>query len=506
MCSPVIIFPEDQYNKLLLENVHPPGWKNPQPATRYNLVVLGAGTAGLVSAAGAAGLGAKVALVERHLMGGDCLNVGCVPSKALIRSARVHADMKQAFKFGIEPASESRVDFPMVMKRLRKLRAGISHHDSAQRFSRLGIDLFLGTGTFVAKDEIEVEGKRLRFRKAVVATGARPAVPPITGLETVGYLTNETVFSLTEQPYSLLVIGGGPIGCELAQAFCRLGTKVVLVEERSQLLPKEDPDAASLLEDAMRQDGVDLRLATKVVRVFKSDGGLLSYLEKDGHEEKLEVEKILVGAGRIPNVEGLNLEKAGIEYDEGSGVRVNDRLQTTNANVFAAGDVALSYKFTHAADAAARIVIQNALFWGHRKFSALTVPWCTYTSPEIAHVGLSEQDASRRGVAVKTFKIPLSEVDRAVLDGNEEGFVKIHVRKGSDQILGATIVADDAGDMISEVTLAMVAGIGLGKITNVIHPYPTRAEAIRKAADAYNRARLTPFVKNLFERWLNWQR
>jgi len=506
MDSPVTVLPEDQYNKVLLDNVHPADWQNPEPARIYNLVVIGAGTAGLVSAAAAAGLGARVALVERHLMGGDCLNVGCVPSKALIQSGRVSAALKQTSKFGVEPAGEAHVDFSRVMERLRKLRAGISHHDSVKRFSALGIDLFLGNGTFIDRKAIDVDGKLLRFKKAVVATGARPAVPPIPGLAEVGYLTNETVFSLTKLPASLLVIGGGPIGCELAQAFCRLGSKVTLVEAGDQFLGREDPDAAAILEKSIQRDGVDLRLATKVTRFESADGRRLAYFEKDGREEKLEAEEILLGVGRIPNVEGLNLEKAGVEYDTKRGVHVDDRLRTRNPRIFAAGDVSLPYKFTHTADAAARILVQNALFLGRKKTSTLTVPWCTYTSPEIAHVGLYERDAKKNGIEMTTFKIQFSDVDRAVLDGMEEGFVKIHVQKGGDKILGATIVADHAGDMISEITLAMVAGVGLGKISSVIHPYPTQAEAIRKAADAYNRTRLTPTVKNLFKKWLSWQR
>jgi pyruvate/2-oxoglutarate dehydrogenase complex dihydrolipoamide dehydrogenase (E3) component len=506
MHSPGKVLPEDQHNRVLLRNVHPVDWKNPEPAQQYNLVVLGAGTAGLVSAAAAAGLGAKVALIEKNLMGGDCLNVGCVPSKALIRSSRVRAGFQQASEFGIETSAESRVNFPEVMERLRRLRAGISHHDSVQRFSSLGIDLFLGEGRFFNRKVIEVDGKLLRFKKAVIATGARPAVPSIPGLEGVGYLTNETVFSLTEQPSSLLVIGGGPIGCELAQAFCRLGSKVTLVEAGAQFLAREDPDAAAVLEHSMRSDGVDLRLAARVVRFESEKGKRVAYIEREGREEKLETEEILLGVGRIPNVEGLQLERAGVEFDQKRGVQVDDRLRTTNSRIFAAGDVSLDYKFTHTADAAARIVIQNALFLGRKKVSSLTVPWCTYTSPEIAHVGLYEGDAQKQGVETTTFKILFSEVDRAILDGKEEGFVKIHVRKGGDEILGATIVADHAGDMISEITLAMVAGVGLGKIANVIHPYPTQAEAIRKAADAYNRTRLTPFIKTLFEKWLSWQR
>lgn len=500
------IAPADEHNRKLVGNVHPPVWPNPQPAPRYNLVVIGGGTAGLVTAAGAAGLGARVALIERALLGGDCLNVGCVPSKSLIRSARARADVRDAHHFGIRVRGEVETDFGAVMERLRRIRAGISHHDSAQRFKDLGIDVFLGEARFSGKDTVEVGGQTLLFKKAVIATGARAIAPPIEGLREAGYLTNETVFNLTELPKRLLVIGGGPIGCELAQSFSRLGSEVTIVEIGSQFLSREDPDAAALLARSLERDGVQIRLSTAVKRVTAAGGEKLVTLEKDGQQETLAVDEILVGVGRAPNVEGLNLEGVGVEYDKRAGVVVNDKLQTTNPRIYAAGDICLQYKFTHTADAAARIVIQNALFGGSKKASALTIPWCTYTEPEIAHVGLYEREAAEKGIALDTYHIPMSGVDRAIAEGEEEGFVKIHVKKGSDQILGATIVARHAGEMISEITVAMVGKVGLGTLASVIHPYPTQAEAIKKAADAYNRTRLTPFVKKLLARWLAWTR
>ncbi|GBC83493.1 Mercuric reductase [bacterium HR10] len=500
------VLPKDEYNATLVSNVHPPDWVNPEPASRYHLVVIGAGTAGLVTAAGAAGLGASVALVERHLMGGDCLNMGCVPSKSIIRASRAYADVRDALMFGIRVPAGTEVDFPAVMERMRRIRARISEHDSAWRFRELGVAVFLGEARFASRDTIEVVGKTLRFKKAVIATGARPVVPPIEGLAEAGYLTNETVFSLTERPERLAVIGGGPIGCELAQAFCRLGSDVILIERASQLLIREDADAAAILTEALRRDGVHVRLNSRVKRVTVSGREKLIHLESNGEGEIIAVDEILVGVGRAPNVEGLNLEIAGVQYDRRTGIAVNDRLQTSNPRIYAVGDVCMRYKFTHAADAAARIVIQNALFLGRKKLSALTIPWCTYTDPEIAHVGLSEREARERGIAVNAFVIPLSEVDRAIADGEEEGFVKILVRKGTDRILGATIVARHAGEMINEITLAMVKNIGLASLSSVIHPYPTQAEAIRKAADAYQRTRLTPGVKKLLRRWLAWTR
>ena len=500
------VSPLDEHNQILLANVHPSDWVNPEPAAKYNLVVIGAGTAGLVTAAGAAGLGAKVALVERHLLGGDCLNVGCVPSKCVIRSSRVAGELREAAALGYRVPDGAEADFGAVMARMRRLRAHISHHDSARRFQHeLGVDVFIGDARFADVDTIEVAGKRLRFKKAVLATGARAVHPPIEGLAAAGFLTNETVFNLTERPRRLAVLGGGPIGCELSQAFRRFGSDVTIVEMGAQFLPREDPDAAAILADAFRREGIDVKLNTSVSKVTVAGKDKLLHLTDGAEREALAVDEILVGVGRAPNVEGLNLEAVGVAYGA-HGVRVNDHLQTTNARIYAAGDVCMSYKFTHAADFAARIVIQNALFFGRKKLSALTMPWCTYTEPEIAHVGLYERDAQRQGIAVDTFLMPLDDVDRAVADGESDGFVKVHVKKGTDQILGATIVAHHAGEMISEITLAMTGRIGLGTIANVIHPYPTQAEAIRKLGDAYNRTRLTPFVKRLFERWLTWTR
>lgn len=497
--------PMDKYNETLVYNVHPPDWSNPEPAPRYNLVVIGAGTAGLVTAAGAAGLGAKVALVERHLMGGDCLNYGCVPSKGIIRSSRICADVLNAKLFGVNIPDGPEVDFAMVMERMRHLRARISHHDSAKRFRGLGVDVFLGEACFSGPDTVRVGGKILRFKKAVIATGARPVKPQIEGLAEAGYLTNETVFSLTKRPKDLAVIGGGPLGCELAQAFQRLDCKVTLIHKYSHIMNREDPDAAEILQRIFIKEGIHLILNSKPTRVFKTAEGKVIRFESDGKTGEIEIGEILVGAGRDPNVENLNLEVAGVEYDK-KGVVVNDKLQTTNPRIYAAGDVCLKSKFTHMADAAARIVIQNALFFGRKKLSALTIPWCTYTDPEIAHVGISEKDAKSMGLEVNTFIRLLSEVDRAILDGEEEGFIKIIVKKGTDKILGATIVARHAGEMINEISLAMVAKVGLGTIANVIHPYPTQAEAIKQTADAYNRTRLTPFLKKVFTRWFAWTR
>jgi len=502
----VSVEPMDRYNEELVANTHPAEWTNPTPVKRYNLVVIGAGTAGLVTAAGAAGLGAKVALVERHLMGGDCLNVGCVPSKCIIRSSRVIAEVRRASQYGIRVPPGVEVDFPAVMERMRRLRSRISVHDSAERFRQIGVDVFFGAGRFTGPDTVEVAGQTLRFKKAVIATGARAYEPPIPGLREAGFLTNETVFSLTERPERLAVLGAGPLGCELAQTFQRLGCQVIIIEKTPHVLSREDGDAARVIADSFRSDGVEVRLNTALTRVETRDGERLLHVVAGDEQDVIVVDEILLGAGRQPNVEGLNLEEVGVQYDARHGVAVDDRLRTTNRRIYAAGDICLPYKFTHSADAAARIVIQNALFWGRKKFSALTIPWCTYTDPEIAHVGMYEKDARERGIPVETFTRELSDVDRAIADGEEEGLVKVHVRKGTDKILGATIVASHAGEMISEISVAMAGGVGLGTIAGVIHPYPTQAEAIKQVGDAYNRTRLTPFLKGLFERVLSWTR
>jgi pyruvate/2-oxoglutarate dehydrogenase complex dihydrolipoamide dehydrogenase (E3) component len=486
---------------------HPPEWSNPAPGGRYNMVVLGAGTAGLVAAAGAAGMGAKVALIERHLMGGDCLNVGCVPSKAIIRSARAAHEARTVGRFGIKIAGAIEVDFAAVMDRMRRIRSDISPNDSATRFSEhYGVDVFFGNARFTGRTTVEVEGTELHFAKAVVATGARAAVPPIPGLQEAGFLTNHNVFNLTEQPRRLAVVGGGPIGSELAQTFARLGTEVTIIEKADQFLQREDRDAAEILRTALARDGVQVLLSTSLQRVETDGGQKMLVLDSPDGERRISVDEILVGVGRTPNLEGLDLEAAGVDYDR-SGVKVNDFLQTTNRRIYASGDICLPYKFTHVADATSRAVIQNALFPGPKKrFSKLVVPWCTYTDPEVAHVGLYAHEAAAREIEIDTFKIEMSDVDRAIAEGDEVGFLKVHVKKGTDSIVGATIVARHAGEMISEITAAIISGAGLGAFSGVIHPYPTQAEVIRKAADAYNRTKLTPTVAGLLTRWFSFRR
>ena len=486
--------PQDEHNRLLVNNVHPPDWVDPEPQGRYHIVVIGGGTAGLVTAVGAAGLGARVALVERNLMGGDCLNSGCVPSKALIRAAHAAASVRTAGPFGIRLSPEHvEFDFSAAMERMRRLRAGISAHDSAARLKGLGVDVFLGQAEFCGPRRIRVGERQLDFSKACVATGTRAAIPPIPGLREANPLTNETVFTLTEMPPRLAVIGAGPIGVEMAQSFARFGSEVTLLEGAEGILIREDRDAAGVVQRALERDGVKVVLGARATAVVPDgDETVIAAETSSGELAEFRVDKILVAAGRVPNVRSLGLDKAGIRFDERLGVAVDDRLRTSNRHVYAAGDICSAYRFTHTADAMARIVIRNALFFGKARFSALDIPWCTYSDPELAHVGLNERDASDKGIAIETYRTEMSSVDRAVLESETEGFVKIHCKRGTDRILGATVVARHAGEMISEVTCAMAAGSGLGAVANTIHPYPTRAEAIRRTADAYMRTRLTP--------------
>ncbi len=495
----------DDFDRELAANTFPEDWPNPRPEGRYNLVVLGAGTAGLVSAAGAAGLGARVALIEKHRLGGDCLNYGCVPSKALLRCARAAAAARRAAEFGVRVPGPVAVDFAEVMQRMRRLRAGISRHDSAERFRRLGVDVFLGEARFTGPDTVAVGGQTLRFVRAVIATGARPAHPDLPGIREAGFLTNETVFDLTELPRRLLVLGAGPIGCELAQAFRRFGSEVHLLNRSPGLLGKEEPEAVELVRRQLERDGVRMHLGVKVHAIERDAGQKVIAFEEAGGPVRLPVDVILVGVGRLPNVEGLGLEAAGVAYDRG-GVTVNDFLRTSNPHVYAAGDVCSAYKFTHAADAMARIVLRNALFFGWARVSRLVIPWCTYTDPEVAHVGLTAQQAKEQGIDVQTFRVSLETVDRAVLDGEAEGFAVAHVRRGTDRLVGATVVAAHAGDLIGELALAMTHRLGLAALGNTVHPYPTQAEVLKKLGDAYQKTRLTPTVAQLFRWLLRWRR
>jgi pyruvate/2-oxoglutarate dehydrogenase complex dihydrolipoamide dehydrogenase (E3) component len=495
----------DENDQLHDHHTHPTDWRNPAPAGRYNLVVLGGGTAGLVCAAGAAGLGAKVALIERDRLGGDCLNVGCVPSKALLRCARAAAEVRRAGEFGVEVGSNVRVDFAAVMHRMRRLRAEISPHDSAERLRNLGVDVFFGEGRFVGQDAIEVQGQRLDFARAVIASGSLPADPAIPGLAAADFLTNETVFALPFLPARLAVIGAGPIGCELSQAFARFGSEVHLIHRSPAVLPREEAEASAILKQRFEHDGIRLHLNAQVMRVEKNGEGRRLVIAQGGQEREQVVDAILVAVGRHVDVTRLGLEAAGVA-STAKGVTVNDFLQTINPRIYAAGDACGSYQFTHAADEMARIVLRNALFFGRERLSRRVVPWCTYTEPEVARVGLSVRQSAERRLGIRTIHVPFADIDRAVLDGEADGFAMIHIRQGSDRILGSTIVAAHAGEMIGVLTLAMNEGLGLSALSRLVQPYPTVAEAIKKAGDAYQKTRLTPRVARWMRTLLRWRR
>lgn len=492
----------DHWDNELVSQVHPPSWVNPKPAANYDLVVIGAGTGGLVSAAGAAGLGARVAIIERHLMGGDCLNVGCVPSKGLISAARSWHTAKRAAPEYAGPtlAEGSAGDFEVMMNRMRRIRSELSPIDGAPRFRDMGIDVFLGDGAFLNPSAITVGDAILKFRRAVIATGARAAAPKIPGLDGVPYLTNESIFDLTVLPKRLAILGGGPIGCEMAQCFARFGSQVTLIDRGPRVLSRDDADAALLIQQALIEDGVHVVLSTDVADITQRGSEILVRTTRDGVAAEHVCDALLVAIGRAPNVETLGLSKANIRFTP-KGVTVDDRLRTTNSLVYAVGDVCSPLQFTHAADFQARMVIQNALFFGRGKASNLITPWATYTSPELAQVGHTAASASKAGIAIRTFTVPLHDVDRARLEGDTRGFCRVHVREGTDVIVGATIVAPNAGDMISEVTLAITNKLGLGAIGSTMHPYPTQGEVLRKVADAWRRTKLTPFVRKLFNRY-----
>ncbi len=482
-------------------HLRPEGRENPRPSGVYDLVVVGGGPAGLVCAAGSAGLGLSVALVEKHLLGGDCLNTGCVPSKALLRSAHAAAAARRADALGVR-TGEVTVDFAAVMERMRRLRADISEHDGVARFTEKGCDVYLGEGRFTGPDVFAIDGRELRFRRAVIATGARPALPPIPGLAGVDALTSDTLFGLTELPERLIVIGGGAIGSEMSQAFARFGTQVTLLEMAPHLLPHDDPEAGALVAAALAADGADVRVATGAKSV-RRDGSEIVVELPDG---EVRSDVLLVAAGRRANVEGLGLDAAGVLVADNGLVGVDTRLRTSNPRIYAAGDVCSRIAFTHAADEMARTVIRNAFFPGSKRADRLVIPWCTYTDPEVAHVGVTARDAAGRD-DIDVVTVPLGDMDRGITDGLSAGFLRVRLAASGDAILGATIVGPHAGDLIQQIAVAMAAGMGLGALGAVVRPYPTLGEAVRRAADERNRGKLTESTQRWLARWFGvWRR
>ncbi|MFO1412931.1 MAG: mercuric reductase [Burkholderiales bacterium] len=463
----------------------------------FDIVVIGGGSGGLVVAAGGSALGAKVALVERHRLGGDCLWTGCVPSKALLRSARAAHEMRQAARFGLAPA-DPQPDLAQVMARVRSVIAAIEPHDSPERFRALGVDVIFGDGRFVASDAFEVDGRRLTARTFVIATGSRPAVPPIPGLDRVPFLTNETLFDLREDVPALAVIGGGPVGVEMAQAFRRLGSAVTLVEMGPALLPREDRDVAAVVAAQLERDGVTVLCGTTVARASGTARDVELVLRTGDTQRALAATHVLVATGRTPNVDTLGLDAAGVAVERGRLV-LDDRLRTTQRHIFAVGDAAGGPQFTHVAEQHAGVVLRHAIFRMGWAKPSTAIPWCTYTDPELARVGLSEDEAKSRGMDHRVYRFPFADVDRAQADGETEGFAKL-VTAPDGRILGAAIVGAQAGELIAEYTLALTHGMKADAVSGTIHAYPTLASVSRRAADQRQKERLTPAARRWIQR------
>ncbi|MFK7828226.1 MAG: FAD-dependent oxidoreductase [Congregibacter sp.] len=472
-----------------------------------NMVVIGAGSAGLVASLIAATLKAKVTLIERHKMGGDCLNTGCVPSKAILRSAHVADEMHRAPEFGLAPV-EVAVNFRQVMERVQEKIAAIEPHDSVERFTSLGVDCVSGDAKLVSPWEVEVNGERIRTRHIVIATGARARVPDIPGLEDLDYLTSDTLWDIREKPERLMILGGGPIGCELAQAMSSLGSSVILVTNAPRIMPREDEDASEIVHRRLVAKGVDI-LTHCEPQSFSRDGDLqTACCEQSGEERIVQFDRLLLAVGRTPNVEGLGLEELGIRCTQRGTIEVDEYLQTEIPSIFACGDIVGPYQFTHTASHQAWYATVNALLGHLKRFRVdySVIPWATFTQPEVARVGLSEDEAKSQGIAYDVTKYGIDDLDRAIADSEAEGFVKVLTVPGKDRILGATIVSAHAGDLIPEFVLAMKHGLGLNKILGTIHIYPTMSEANRFLASEWRKARKPEKVLSMLERYHSWRR
>jgi len=467
-------------------------------ATEYDLCIIGGGAAGLVVAAGAATLGAKVALVEKRALGGDCLYYGCVPSKTLIHSAKVAQIMRDANRFGIA-AHTPAIDLSRVMQRVQSVIEQIEPNDSPERFAALGVEVIFGAGQFAGADEFVVNARTLRARKFVIATGTRPAVPALPGLENTPYLTNETLFAVNGPIRHLLILGGGPIGCEMAQSLARLGSGVTLFDLAPRLLPREDEDVSAVIHHQFKQDGIELHLGIQVLKLERENGETRVLLEHPQHGRYwLRGSHLLIAAGRKPNLENLGLEQAGVALENGRLV-LDARLRTSNHNIYACGDVAGPYLFTHMAEHQAGVVLRNALFHWPSKVQTRNIPWCTYTDPELARVGLSESEALQQGIKHRVYRFPFADIDRAVTAGETAGLAKI-VTTPRGKLLGACIVGPQAGELIAEYVLAISKGMQAADLSNTIHIYPTLAQINRRVADQRLKESLTPKRKQ----WLKW--
>ena len=487
------------------------GWRKPVRFDR-NLVVIGAGSAGLVTAYIAAAVKAKVTLVEKHRMGGDCLNTGCVPSKALIKTARVLAQIRRAKDYGLKSATVE-FDFADIMERVQRIVKTVAPHDSIERYTGLGVECLLGEARIVSPWEVEVRlasggTRRLSTRSIVIAAGARPFVPPIPGLQEVGYLTSDNVWDLRALPPRLLVLGGGPIGAELAQAFARFGAKVTQVEMLPRIMIREDPEISALVTNRFREEGIDVLVDHKAKQFIVENGRKLLIAEHDGHDVRIEFDEVLVAVGRIANTEGYGLEELGIPLGKTRTVETNQFLQTIYPNIYACGDAAGPYQFTHTAAHQAWYASVNALFGALKKFRVdySVIPWATFTEPEVARVGLNETEAMERNVPYEVSIYPIEELDRAIADEEAHGLVKVLTAPGKDTILGVTIAGDHAGDLIAEFVAAMRHGFGLNKILGTIHIYPTLAEANKYAAGVWKKAHAPRALLARLEKFHSWMR
>lgn len=486
------------------------GWKKPKQFDR-NLIVIGAGSAGLVSAYIAATVKAKVTLIEKHKMGGDCLNTGCVPSKALIKSARVAFNDKQAEKYGFD-AINSRFRFSRMMERVQQVIEKIEPHDSVERYSELGVDCRHGDARFLSPWEVEIRNgdhvETLTARSIIIASGARPFVPPIPGIEDVNILTSDNLWQIEEQPKRLLVLGGGPIGCELAQTFARLGSEVTQIEMLPRLMIREDVQASEIVTRSLEESGVHVLTEHKAVRFSQENGEKVLFVEHDGKETALPFDQVLVAVGRKANTDGLGLDALQLPTENNGTIQTNDRLQSRYPNIYACGDVAGPYQFTHTAAHQAWYASVNALFGFLKSFKVdyRVIPWCTFTDPEVARVGVNEQEADEQGIEYEVTRYGIDDLDRAIADSADLGYVKVLTAKGSDKILGVTIVGQHAGELISEYVLAMKHGLGLNKILGTIHIYPTMAEANKFAAGEWKKARKPEGLLRWVERLHNIRR
>ncbi|MCG8325060.1 MAG: mercuric reductase [Thiotrichales bacterium] len=472
-----------------------------------NLTVIGAGSAGLVTAYIAAAVKASVNLIERDRMGGDCLNTGCVPSKAFIRSAKFLSHIQRAREFGFKSAT-AEFEFSEIMQRVRNIIQTIEPHDSVERYTQLGVDCIQGEARLVSPWAVEIGGKELTARNIVIATGARPFIPPIKGIEQINYLTSDNVWDLEECPKRLIVLGGGPIGCELAQAFARFGSRVTQIEMLQDILIREDPEISAFIKDRFSSEGVDVRVNHKALEVAVRDGEKVLICDHQGEKVEIPFDEILIAVGRQANTRGFGLEEVGVELNKNGTIKVNEYLQSSMDSIYACGDVAGPYQFTHTAAHQAWYAAVNALFGKFKRFKVdySVIPWATFTDPEIARVGLNEKEAAEKGINYEVTRYDISDLDRAIADSEAHGLVKVLTQKGKDRILGVTIMSDHAGDLISEYIAAMKHGIGLNRILGTIHIYPTMSEANKFAAGVWKKNHAPEFLLRLVRKYHNWMR